>query len=181
MLHCAPRYGQTNIVVYVGICSVIGSLTVNHVHYHTFETNFSLFFMKFFYAFLLLGNEHQGGRHCYQAYNWGYKPGWLFPNLVVCNYFSYMHSYSVSLPEQGAVWINFKIYVIIFMILIACSHYVERPGIGHFQYCGCFSRLLCDVHIPHNFSKCHNVQGMLILRNFHKFLTFWSFCWTSVV
>ncbi|XP_012699963.1 probable magnesium transporter NIPA6 [Setaria italica] len=28
MLHCAPRYGQTNIVVYVGICSVIGSLTV---------------------------------------------------------------------------------------------------------------------------------------------------------
>jgi len=26
--HCAPRYGQTNIVVYVGICSVIGSLTV---------------------------------------------------------------------------------------------------------------------------------------------------------
>nr|CAB3465154.1 unnamed protein product [Digitaria exilis] len=27
MLHCAPRYGQTNIVVYVGICSVIGSLT----------------------------------------------------------------------------------------------------------------------------------------------------------
>jgi magnesium transporter len=31
MLHCAPRYGQTNIVVYVGICSVIGSLTVNNV------------------------------------------------------------------------------------------------------------------------------------------------------
>ncbi|RLN27996.1 hypothetical protein C2845_PM05G37100 [Panicum miliaceum] len=28
MLHCAPRYGQTNIVIYVGICSVIGSLTV---------------------------------------------------------------------------------------------------------------------------------------------------------
>ncbi|KAJ3707735.1 hypothetical protein LUZ61_011440 [Rhynchospora tenuis] len=28
MLHCSPRYGQTNIMVYVGICSVIGSLTV---------------------------------------------------------------------------------------------------------------------------------------------------------
>ncbi|AQK93607.1 putative magnesium transporter NIPA7 [Zea mays] len=28
IFHCAPRYGQTNIVVYVGICSVIGSLTV---------------------------------------------------------------------------------------------------------------------------------------------------------
>lgn len=28
MLYCAPRYGQTNIMVYVGICSAIGSLTV---------------------------------------------------------------------------------------------------------------------------------------------------------
>ncbi|GJN17017.1 hypothetical protein PR202_gb04055 [Eleusine coracana subsp. coracana] len=28
MLYCSPRYGQSNIIVYVGICSVIGSLTV---------------------------------------------------------------------------------------------------------------------------------------------------------
>ncbi|MQM02668.1 hypothetical protein Taro_035443 [Colocasia esculenta] len=28
MLHCSPRYGQTNIMVYLGICSIIGSLTV---------------------------------------------------------------------------------------------------------------------------------------------------------
>ncbi|TYJ08345.1 hypothetical protein E1A91_A11G068000v1 [Gossypium mustelinum] len=28
ILYCAPRYGQTNIIVYIGICSVIGSLTV---------------------------------------------------------------------------------------------------------------------------------------------------------
>ncbi|XP_027340222.1 probable magnesium transporter NIPA7 isoform X4 [Abrus precatorius] len=28
VLYCAPRYGQTNILIYVGICSVIGSLTV---------------------------------------------------------------------------------------------------------------------------------------------------------
>ncbi|GMP47668.1 hypothetical protein CsSME_00015312 [Camellia sinensis var. sinensis] len=28
VLYCEPRYGQTNIMVYVGICSVIGSLTV---------------------------------------------------------------------------------------------------------------------------------------------------------
>ncbi|KAK7358760.1 hypothetical protein VNO77_00699 [Canavalia gladiata] len=31
VLYCAPRYGQTNILVYVGICSVIGSLTVMSV------------------------------------------------------------------------------------------------------------------------------------------------------
>ena len=28
ILYCAPRYGQTNIIVYIGICSVIGSLIV---------------------------------------------------------------------------------------------------------------------------------------------------------
>ncbi|XP_074585218.1 putative magnesium transporter NIPA6 [Curcuma longa] len=28
MLYCAPRFGQTNIMVYLGICSAIGSLTV---------------------------------------------------------------------------------------------------------------------------------------------------------
>ncbi|KAF8376990.1 hypothetical protein HHK36_030362 [Tetracentron sinense] len=28
ILYCAPRYGQTNIMVYTGICSIIGSLTV---------------------------------------------------------------------------------------------------------------------------------------------------------
>ncbi|KAG4980767.1 hypothetical protein JHK82_034014 [Glycine max] len=28
VLYCAPRYGQTNILVYTGICSIVGSLTV---------------------------------------------------------------------------------------------------------------------------------------------------------
>ncbi|KAL6504920.1 hypothetical protein OROHE_023678 [Orobanche hederae] len=28
VLYCEPRYGQTNIMVYLGVCSVIGSLTV---------------------------------------------------------------------------------------------------------------------------------------------------------
>ncbi|XP_011074912.1 probable magnesium transporter NIPA6 isoform X3 [Sesamum indicum] len=28
VLYCDPRYGQTNILVYIGICSIIGSLTV---------------------------------------------------------------------------------------------------------------------------------------------------------
>ncbi|KAL9248802.1 putative magnesium transporter NIPA7 [Drosera capensis] len=31
ILYCAPRYGETNILVYIGICSVIGSLTVMSV------------------------------------------------------------------------------------------------------------------------------------------------------
>ncbi|KAL6219719.1 hypothetical protein ACLB2K_007478 [Fragaria x ananassa] len=28
ILYCSPRYGQTNILIYIGICSIIGSLTV---------------------------------------------------------------------------------------------------------------------------------------------------------
>nr|GMD74165.1 probable magnesium transporter NIPA6 isoform X1 [Ipomoea batatas] len=28
VLYCEPRYGQTNIMVYIGICSIVGSLTV---------------------------------------------------------------------------------------------------------------------------------------------------------
>ncbi|KAF3440675.1 hypothetical protein FNV43_RR18959 [Rhamnella rubrinervis] len=31
ILYCAPRYGQTNIMIYIGICSIIGSLTVMSV------------------------------------------------------------------------------------------------------------------------------------------------------
>ncbi|XP_073226106.1 probable magnesium transporter NIPA7 isoform X2 [Cicer arietinum] len=31
VLYCAPRFGQTNILVYIGICSIIGSLTVMSV------------------------------------------------------------------------------------------------------------------------------------------------------
>ena len=29
VLYCAPRHGQTNILVYTGICSIVGSLTVS--------------------------------------------------------------------------------------------------------------------------------------------------------
>ncbi|KAJ8769111.1 hypothetical protein K2173_000886 [Erythroxylum novogranatense] len=31
ILYCAPRFGQTNIMIYIGICSVVGSLTVMSV------------------------------------------------------------------------------------------------------------------------------------------------------
>lgn len=31
ILYCSPRYGQENIMVYIGICSIIGSLTVMSV------------------------------------------------------------------------------------------------------------------------------------------------------
>jgi hypothetical protein len=117
------------------------------------------------FAFVLLGNEHQGGRHCYKAYDRGFKPGWTFPNLVVCNCFSYMHNNSVSLPEQGTTGITLY-FSYHFLCLFAFSHIVKLPGTGYFQYCSCLSYLLCNVHVPHNFSQCHNVQGEIILKTF---------------
>lgn len=59
MIYCAPRYGQMNIMVYVGICSVIGSLTVNVLYEFVlmlscrFVTN-----MTFARYVVLSGNEH---------------------------------------------------------------------------------------------------------------------------
>ncbi len=29
IFYCEPRFGQTNIMVYIGVCSIIGSLTVS--------------------------------------------------------------------------------------------------------------------------------------------------------
>ena len=43
VLCCEPRYGQTNIMVYIGICSIIGSLTVSFIFF---------FFFIFLFAFL---------------------------------------------------------------------------------------------------------------------------------
>jgi hypothetical protein len=45
MLYCSPRYGQMNIIVYVGICSVIGSLTVNIVHVFPFDIFYFILFV----------------------------------------------------------------------------------------------------------------------------------------
>lgn len=54
MLHCAPRYGQTNIVVYIGICSVIGSLTVNDAGIPLIPMLLCFSLMEcFFFAFFL--------------------------------------------------------------------------------------------------------------------------------
>lgn len=32
VLYCEPRYGQTNIMVYIGVCSIFGSLTVRKLN-----------------------------------------------------------------------------------------------------------------------------------------------------
>ena len=48
VLYCTPRYGQTNILVYTGICSIIGSFTVSD------STQLTLSFLIFlsFWIFL---------------------------------------------------------------------------------------------------------------------------------
>lgn len=58
ILYCAPRYGQTNILVYIGICSIIGSLTVSGVPCTLFVNiesynSFILFIMYCLQCFVL--------------------------------------------------------------------------------------------------------------------------------
>jgi hypothetical protein len=66
MLYCAPRYGQENIMVYVGICSVVGSLTVNVLHDAHLVSCWSVAYEKMtsVWCCVLLGNEYQGCGHC---------------------------------------------------------------------------------------------------------------------
>lgn len=66
MLYCAPRYGQTNIMIYVGICSVIGSLTVKFcmIVPLVFYRFIAIWVLTSVWCRVLLGNEHQGCGHC---------------------------------------------------------------------------------------------------------------------
>lgn len=44
VLHFEPRYGQTNMLVYLGICSLIGSLLVLFVFANHFDGSFIFIF-----------------------------------------------------------------------------------------------------------------------------------------
>lgn len=61
MFHFAPRFGQTNVLVFTGICSFMGSLSVNHLNCwlvignHVLMTTHTLSFDVL--CFLNAGNE----------------------------------------------------------------------------------------------------------------------------
>lgn len=38
VLYCEPRYGQTNLMVYIGVCSINGSITVSILYTSSVNT-----------------------------------------------------------------------------------------------------------------------------------------------
>ncbi|PIA40970.1 hypothetical protein AQUCO_02300026v1 [Aquilegia coerulea] len=149
MFHCAPSYGQTNILVYIGICSIIGSLTVinqcQSVKTQTPSSSPSFGstpYLKIHFSLLLeswtslpkticrFGYERKSYRDCNKINLRGLEPGFMLPDMDICNGCNHLCYHSAELFEQG---------------------------IGYFQHCSCVSYLLCNVHISHNTCECNNV------------------------
>ena len=108
-----PRYGKTHMVVYVGICSLMGSLTV--CDFFVFGSSFiplqklSILVLNFFFLFIVLfvGNECESIRNCIEADIWRIKPVYLFPNMDFYSCCSRMLSFADQLLKQG-IYHNFK-------------------------------------------------------------------------
>ncbi|RZR74000.1 hypothetical protein BHM03_00030780 [Ensete ventricosum] len=101
MLHCSPRYGQTNIMVYLGICSAIGSLTVISAIIIVCLVSLNSLHSSSEYFISCAGYEYQGHRNCNQAYIGGCQPSWLLPNMGICNGGNLLHYNPVELLKQG--------------------------------------------------------------------------------
>ncbi|TYH37383.1 hypothetical protein ES332_D12G036400v1 [Gossypium tomentosum] len=86
ILHFEPRYGQTNILVYLGICSLMGSLT------RPFAS--------------ITGCKHQSHRNCYKAYIGWDKSDGLSSNLVFSYSCRNLCHYTIKLPQQGLGYIQ---------------------------------------------------------------------------
>uniref|UniRef100_A0A7C8YRC2 Probable magnesium transporter n=1 Tax=Opuntia streptacantha TaxID=393608 RepID=A0A7C8YRC2_OPUST len=82
VLHFDPRYGQSNLLVYLGICSLMGSLTV-----------------------IILGCKYKGYWNCFKANFGRNKSTYLPTDLVFHDRWSSMCYYTIELPEQGTGYI----------------------------------------------------------------------------
>ncbi|KAG6432693.1 hypothetical protein SASPL_104277 [Salvia splendens] len=74
VLCCEPHYGQTDIMVYIGVCSIVGSLTVSY--------------------------EHQSSRYSYKTHAGGLESGHPLPVLDICHGFNFLYIHSIDLPKQ---------------------------------------------------------------------------------
>lgn len=80
-----PRCGQTHMVVYIGICSLMGSLTVCLLsfkvgrHYTFHATPFS----SDVFPCWSVGHECQGSGDCFEAIIFWIEPIYLLPDMVL--------------------------------------------------------------------------------------------------
>ncbi|CAH2061641.1 unnamed protein product [Thlaspi arvense] len=84
ILHFEPLCGQTNILVYIGICSLMGALTVS--------------------CFILRRYEHKGYWNCDKTNNGGSKPDRVSADMAFCHGCSDMCRYTIDLSEQDLMF-----------------------------------------------------------------------------
>lgn len=108
IIRFAPRYGQTHMVVYVGICSMMGSLTVCST---TFTVRFNLNKRKFilYCLFVYTGYECQSIGHCLEAHIFWNEPICICSDLVLYSCCGNLLSPAVELPEQG----NLSVFMLV--------------------------------------------------------------------
>lgn len=110
ILHFEPCYGQSNMLVYLGICSLMGWLTVimfvtiTILKFHI-DNVVHDWLLVWLCSMLNLWNysgcEREGHWNCNKAYTWWNKPNSLSSNLVFSYHGHNMCHYTVELPEQG--------------------------------------------------------------------------------
>lgn len=113
ILHFEPHYGQTNILVYLGICSLVGALTVIaflmpyyeilrwHAYLPYFMENFCLILALYFECYHV-GSQYKGYWYCNKAYFGGDQSNWISPDLVFLFSCSNLCDRTVKLSQQGS-------------------------------------------------------------------------------
>lgn len=109
-----PQYGQTHIMVYIGVCSLVGSLSVCVSHFHlvliaqyVFDNyvDFRIFFNYIhpfpMYCFLLTGHECESSWNSIEADLFWNEPANLPADMGVHYCCCCMHSNTDELSEQG--------------------------------------------------------------------------------
>lgn len=99
ILHFEPRYGQTNILVYLGICSLMGALTVFELWTDSVLTLAPCFTN---YELYRVGCEHKGDRDCHQAHLGGGQSIQICTDLVFPYSCSSLCYHTVELFKQGS-------------------------------------------------------------------------------
>ena len=101
IFHFAPTWGHTHVMVFVGICSLMGSLSVwflfplyyDSLHEIQKNQNTDLGNNE--------GDECQGIRDCYQTNIWRGESVHILGDMAFCDGGCHMYSYSNELFEQG--------------------------------------------------------------------------------
>lgn len=98
-----PLYGQTHIMCYIGVCSLVGSLSVciiNSIHFFTIFHGTSKYQIQFKVS-SFTGDERESCWHCFKAYLFRNESASIPPNVGFYLHCSTMRHYSDELSEQG--------------------------------------------------------------------------------